>query len=53
VILVQAASLLLFLGYTMSAEAIEQQVRETPIFRGQSMIMDAIKFDQPPPAGHR
>jgi RsiW-degrading membrane proteinase PrsW (M82 family) len=49
VILVQAASLLLFLGYTMSAAAIEQQVRETPIFRGQSMIMEAIKFDQPPP----
>jgi RsiW-degrading membrane proteinase PrsW (M82 family) len=49
VILVQAASLLLFLGYTMSAAAIEQQVRETPIFRGQSMIMDAIKFDPPPP----
>ena len=53
VILVQAASLLLFLGYTMSAAAIEQQVRETPIFRGQSMIMEAIKFDQPPPAGYR
>jgi RsiW-degrading membrane proteinase PrsW (M82 family) len=48
VILVQAASLLLFLGYTMSAAAIEQQVRETPIFRGQSMIMEAIKFDHPP-----
>jgi RsiW-degrading membrane proteinase PrsW (M82 family) len=43
VILVQAASLLLFLGYTMSAVSIEQKVRETPIFRGQSMIMDAIK----------
>jgi RsiW-degrading membrane proteinase PrsW (M82 family) len=49
VILVQAASLLLFLGYTMSAASIEQQVRETPIFRGQSMIMEAIKFDQPRP----
>jgi RsiW-degrading membrane proteinase PrsW (M82 family) len=53
VILVQAASLLLFLGYTMSAAAIEQQVRETPIFRGQSMIMDAIKPGQPPPPGYR
>jgi RsiW-degrading membrane proteinase PrsW (M82 family) len=49
VVLIQAASLLLFLGYTMSAAAIEQQVRETPIFRGQSMIMEAIKFDQPQP----
>jgi RsiW-degrading membrane proteinase PrsW (M82 family) len=48
VVLIQAASLLLFLSYTMSATAIEQKVRETPIFRGQSMIMEAIKFDQPP-----
>jgi RsiW-degrading membrane proteinase PrsW (M82 family) len=49
VVLVQAASLLLFLGYTMSAADIQQKVRETPVFRGQSMIMEAIKFDQPPP----
>ena len=42
VIIVQAASLLLFLGYTMSAAAIEQRVRETPLFRGQSMIMPVI-----------
>jgi RsiW-degrading membrane proteinase PrsW (M82 family) len=49
VVLVQAASLLLFLSYTMSAASIEQKVRETPIFRGQSMIMEAIKVDQPPP----
>jgi len=48
VVLIQAASLLLFLSYTMSATAIEQKVRETPIFRGQSMIMEAIKLDQPP-----
>jgi len=51
VILIQAASLLLFLGYTMSAAAIEQQVRETPLFRGQSMIMPAIPdLDKPPPS---
>jgi RsiW-degrading membrane proteinase PrsW (M82 family) len=51
VIIVQAASLLLFLGYTMSAAAIEQQVRETPLFRGQSMIMPAIPdLDKPPPS---
>ena len=51
VILVQAASLLLFLGYTMSAAAIEQRVRETPLFRGQSMIMPVISGPgQPPPA---
>ena len=36
VIVIQAASLLLFLGYTMSAESIERQVRENPIFRGDS-----------------
>ena len=52
VILVQAASLLLFLGYTMSAASIEQRVRETPLFRGQSMMMEAIRDpDRPPPPG--
>jgi RsiW-degrading membrane proteinase PrsW (M82 family) len=50
VILVQAASLLLFLGYTMSAAAIEQRVRETPLFRGQSMIMPVISDPSRPPA---
>lgn len=49
VILVQAASLLLFLGYTMSAAAIEQRVRETPLFRGQSMIMPVIADPGGPP----
>ena len=42
-ILIQAFSLLLFLGYTMSAGTIESQVRQTPIFRhGESMIMEAF-----------
>ena len=50
VILVQAASLLLFLGYTMSAAAIEQRVRETPLFRGQSMIMPVIPGPGQPPS---
>src|SRR3984885_14607221 len=51
VILVQAGSLLLFLGYTMSAASIEQRVRETPLFRGQSMMMEAIRDpDRPPPS---
>jgi RsiW-degrading membrane proteinase PrsW (M82 family) len=49
VIMVQAASLLLFLGYTMSAAAIEQRVRETPLFRGQSMIMPVISGPGQPP----
>jgi RsiW-degrading membrane proteinase PrsW (M82 family) len=49
VIIVQAASLLLFLGYTMSAAAIEQRVRETPLFRGQSMIMPVIPDPGGPP----
>ena len=40
VIIIQAASLLLFLGYTMSAESIEQQVRENPVFRGGSEPAD-------------
>jgi len=39
-ILLQAFSLLLFLGYTMSAASIERTVRRTPLFRGESMIMD-------------
>ncbi|HVT69341.1 MAG TPA: PrsW family glutamic-type intramembrane protease [Trebonia sp.] len=51
VILVQAASLLLFLGYTMSAAAIEQRVRETPLFRGDSMLLPIIPDpNQPPPS---
>ena len=37
---VAALSLILFLGYTISASAIERDVRKTPIFRGQSMLMD-------------
>ena len=43
VIVVQAASLLLFLGYTMSAASIEARVRETPLFRGDSMIVPAYR----------
>jgi RsiW-degrading membrane proteinase PrsW (M82 family) len=43
VILVQAASLLLFLGYTMSEASIEQQVRDSPLFRGDSMVIQAFR----------
>jgi RsiW-degrading membrane proteinase PrsW (M82 family) len=39
-IIVQAISLLLFLGYTMSATSIEREVRRTPLFRGDSMMME-------------
>jgi RsiW-degrading membrane proteinase PrsW (M82 family) len=39
-IVLQAFSLLLFLGYTMSAASIQRQVRRTPLFRGESMIME-------------
>jgi RsiW-degrading membrane proteinase PrsW (M82 family) len=39
-ILLQAFSLFLFLGYTMSAASIQRTVRRTPMFRGESMIMD-------------
>jgi RsiW-degrading membrane proteinase PrsW (M82 family) len=41
-IIIQAVSLLLFLGYTMSATSIEQEVRETPLFRGESAIFEAV-----------
>jgi RsiW-degrading membrane proteinase PrsW (M82 family) len=47
-IVIQAVSLLLFLGYTMSAASIERQVRQTPLFRGESMIMEG--FREPPGA---
>jgi RsiW-degrading membrane proteinase PrsW (M82 family) len=46
VILVQGASLLLFLSYTMTAAQIERKVRETPAFRGESIIMEAFRPDQ-------
>ncbi len=41
-ILIQAVSLLLFIGYTMSASSIESEVRRTPLFRGDSMVMEAF-----------
>ncbi|HEX6931286.1 MAG TPA: PrsW family glutamic-type intramembrane protease [Streptosporangiaceae bacterium] len=44
-VLVQAVSLLLFLGYTLSASAIERRVRRNPNFRGQSIMME--RFSQP------
>lgn len=43
-VLVQACSLFLFLGYTASAATIEKRVRRTPVFRGDSMLMDAAQF---------
>ena len=42
-IIIQAVSLLLFLGYTISATSIETQVRETPLFRGDSVLMEIPK----------
>jgi len=45
-IIIQAVSLLLFLGYTMSATSIEQEVRETPLFRGESAIFEAVPRDR-------
>jgi RsiW-degrading membrane proteinase PrsW (M82 family) len=41
-IIIQAISLLLFIGYTMSATSIERQIRRTPLFRGDSMVMDVV-----------
>ena len=43
VIVIQAASLLLFLGYTMSAASIEARVRETPLFRGDSLMVPVYR----------
>ena len=47
-ILIQAFSVFLFLGYASSAHAIEQEVRHTPIFRGESMMLDASRLQTPP-----
>jgi len=47
-ILIQAISLLLFIGYTMSASSIEGQVRRTPLFRGDSMAMDILPEPKDP-----
>ena len=44
-VLIQAFSLLLFLGYTLSASSIERRVRRNPNFRGQSIMME--RFSQP------
>lgn len=41
-IIIQGLSVFLFLGYTMSAAAIERRVRQTPMFRGESMLFDRI-----------
>jgi RsiW-degrading membrane proteinase PrsW (M82 family) len=43
-ILLQAVSLVLFLGYSMSATSIERNVRRTPLFRGDSILME--KFSE-------
>jgi RsiW-degrading membrane proteinase PrsW (M82 family) len=50
-ILEQGFSVLLFLGYTMSAASIERTVRRTPMFRGESILMD--KFSEPGAGGSR
>jgi RsiW-degrading membrane proteinase PrsW (M82 family) len=44
-VIVQLVSLLLFLGYTLSAATIDREVRRNPQFRGQSMLME--RFSQP------
>jgi len=39
---IQALSLFFFLGYAMSAHTIEQRVRRSPIFRGESIALDPL-----------
>ena len=46
-ILIQAFSVFLFLGYASSAHTIEQEVRHTPIFRGDSMMLDSSRLETP------
>jgi RsiW-degrading membrane proteinase PrsW (M82 family) len=38
--LIQLFSVFLFLGYTATASTIEEQVRRSPIFRGESRLLD-------------
>lgn len=46
-VFIQAFSVFLFLGYASSAHAIEREVRQTPIFRGESMILDLSRPQTP------
>jgi RsiW-degrading membrane proteinase PrsW (M82 family) len=46
---IQAVSLILFLGYTLTATSIERQVRRSPIFRGESILVD--QFSESSPSG--
>jgi len=46
---IQVASVLIFLAYTVSAASIERQVRHTPLFRGESILMDPSRQQAPPP----
>ncbi len=41
-VVIQAASVFLLLGYSMSASSIEEQVRRTPMFGGDPMILEAF-----------
>jgi len=46
---IQAFSLLFFLGYTLTAHSIEQRVRRSPIFRGESLLADELSESSPAP----
>jgi RsiW-degrading membrane proteinase PrsW (M82 family) len=54
----QVFSAALFLGYTLFAPSIEAQVRDTSLFRGESMLAEQVPRDEqgnpiaPGPAGH-
>ena len=47
-VLIQALSILLFLGYTLAASSIERNVRRSPTFRGQSIVMERFSSVPPP-----
>ena len=48
---IQTLSLFFFLGYAMSAGSIEQRVRRSPIFRGESIAFDS--FSDPASSAQR
>jgi len=46
---VEAFTLILFLGYTLTASSIERQVRRSPVFRGESMLAEPLSESSPAP----
>lgn len=44
---IEGFALLLFIGYTLTASSIEEQVRRSPLFRGESILVDQFSEATP------